>query len=60
MIKFDKISFTKVIALGLNVMDMTAFTLCQENDRPIVVFDIGQPDNLVRIVQGEAVGTLVD
>jgi len=58
--KFDNISFSRVISLGLNIMDMTAFTLCQENDRPIVVFDIGQPDNLVRIVQGEAVGTLVD
>ena len=58
--KFDNISFSRVISLGLSVMDMTAFTLCQENDRPIVVFDIGQPDNLVRIVQGEAVGTLVE
>ena len=50
--KFDNITFNRVISLGLNVMDMTAFTLCQENDRPIVVFDIGQPDNLLRIVQG--------
>ena len=58
--KFDNITFNRVISLGLNVMDMTAFTLCQENDRPIVVFDIGQPDNLLRIVQGEAVGTLVE
>ncbi len=58
--KFDNISFSRAISLGLNIMDMTAFTLCQENDRPIVVFDIGEPDNLMRIVQGEAVGTLVD
>jgi len=58
--KFDNISFSRVISLGLSVMDMTAFTLCQENDRPIVVFDIGQPDNLVKVVQGEAVGTLVE
>ena len=58
--KFDNISFSRVISLGLSVMDMTAFTLCQENDRPIVVFDIGQPDNLVKIVQGEAIGTLVE
>ncbi len=58
--KFDNISFSRAISLGLNIMDMTAFTLCQENDRPIVVFDIGEPDNLIRIVQGEAVGTLVD
>jgi uridylate kinase len=58
--RYDKISFTKVIGLGLNVMDMTAFTLCRENNLPIVVFDINQPDNLVKIVQGEAIGTLVE
>lgn len=58
--KFDNISFSRVISLGLSVMDMTAFTLCQENNRPIVVFDIGEPNNLMKIVQGEAVGTLVE
>ncbi len=59
-IKFDKLSFAKVISLGLEVMDMTAFTLCQENNTPIIVFDIHQPDNLRRIVLGEEVGTLVE
>ena len=59
-IKFDNISFTKVISLGLNVMDMTAFTLCQENNLPIVVFDIHEDGNLLRIVQGEHIGTLVE
>lgn len=59
-IKFDTLSFAKVISLGLNVMDMTAFTLCQENNIPIIVFDINQPDNLRRITMGEAVGTLVE
>lgn len=58
--KFDHLSFAKVISLGLGVMDMTAFTLCQENDIPIVVFDIGDPSNLSRIVRGESVGTLVE
>ncbi len=58
--KYDKVSFEKVIALGLNVMDMTAFTLCHENDLPIIVFDINNQENLMRIVQGEAVGTLVE
>ena len=58
-VKFDTISFAKVISLGLSVMDMTAFTLCQENNRPIIVFDINDPDNLRRIVLGEQVGTLV-
>ncbi len=57
--KFDNISFAKVISLGLNVMDMTAFTLCQENDIPIIVFDINNPDNLQNIIQGLPVGTLV-
>ncbi|HRK83019.1 MAG: UMP kinase [Saprospiraceae bacterium] len=59
-VKFDTISFAKVISLGLSVMDMTAFTLCQENNRPIIVFDINDPDNLRRIVLGEQVGTLVE
>ncbi len=59
-IKFDRISFAKVITLGLEVMDMTAFTLCQQNNMPIIVFDINQPDNLRRIVLGENVGTLVE
>ena len=58
--KFDKLTFAKVISLGLSVMDMTAFTLCQENNVPIIVFDINNPDNLKRIVSGEAVGTLVE
>ncbi len=58
--KFDTLTFAKVISLGLSVMDMTAFTLCQENNVPIIVFDVGNPDNLKRIVQGEAIGTLVE
>lgn len=57
--KLDEVSFTKVIRDGLNIMDMTAFTLCQENDLPIIVFDIGQRKNLKRIVMGERIGTLV-
>ena len=56
--KYDKITFAKVIAMGLNVMDMTAFTMCQENNLPIIVFDVNDPSNLKRILQGEAVGTL--
>jgi len=58
--KFDHISFAKVISMGLGVMDMTAFTLCQENNLPIIVFDINKDGNLLRIVQGEAIGTLVE
>ena len=58
--KFDKLSFAKVISMGLSVMDMTAFTLCQENNLPIIVFDINDPNNLMRIIHGEQVGTLVE
>ena len=58
--KFDTISFAKVISMGLSVMDMTAFTLCQENNLPIIVFDINERDNLLKIVNGERVGTLVE
>lgn len=57
--KFDNISFASVISLGLSVMDMTAFTICQENNLPIIVFDINDPDNITRIIRGEQVGTLV-
>ncbi|MBL7779620.1 MAG: UMP kinase [Saprospiraceae bacterium] len=59
-VKFDKLTFARVISLGLEVMDMTAFTLCAENNMPIIVFDINQPDNLRGIVLGEQVGTLVE
>lgn len=59
-VKFDNLTFAKVISQGLSVMDMTAFTLCQENNLPIIVFDINSPDNLKRIVRGERVGTLVE
>ena len=57
--KFDKVSFDKVISQNLRVMDMTAFTMCQENDIPIIVFDINTPDNLKRVAEGEEIGTLV-
>ncbi len=58
--RFDTLTFAKVISLGLSVMDMTAFTLCRENNLPIIVFDINERDNLRRIVTGEAIGTLVE
>lgn len=56
---FDEISFQDVLMNRLNVMDMTAFTLCQENKLPIIVFNVNKPGILKRIVAGEAVGTLV-
>ncbi|MBP6184003.1 MAG: UMP kinase [Saprospiraceae bacterium] len=59
-VRFEHLTFDKVIRLGLKVMDMTAFTLCQENNIPIVVFDISNTDNLRRILTGEKIGTLVE
>lgn len=57
--KFDHITFTDVYEKGLNVMDMTAFTLCQENNLPIIVFDMNKPGNLMKLANGEHVGTVV-
>jgi uridylate kinase len=57
--KYDKISFTEAIQRNLKVMDMTAFTLCQENQLPIIVFDMNKPGNLLSVVQGNQIGTLV-
>jgi uridylate kinase len=58
-VKFDTVSFERAISMGLSVMDMTAFTLCQENNLPIIVFDINRPGHLCRIAKGESIGTLV-
>ena len=54
-----EISFDEVYARGLNVMDMTAFTLCKENNLPIIVFDMDTPGNLRKLMEGERVGTIV-
>lgn len=58
--RFDEIRFSQVYEMGLEVMDMTAITLCQENKLPIVVFDMNKPGNLSRLLKGEKVGTLVN
>lgn len=58
-VKIDNITFAKAISDGLGIMDMTAFTLCQENNLPIIVFDVNSPGNLRRIINGENLGTLV-
>lgn len=57
--RYESISFTEVISKGLKVMDMTAFTLCQENNLPIIVFDMNKTGNLADVVSGKNVGTLV-
>jgi len=58
-IKFDKLSFEEVLKKGLKIMDTTAFTLSQENELPIIVFDMNTPGNLLRVVSGENIGTKV-
>jgi uridylate kinase len=57
--RYDEITFQEVYDKGLNVMDMTAITLCQENNLPIIVFDMNKPGNFMKIAKGEAIGTLV-
>jgi uridylate kinase len=59
-VKYDTITFDEVYSKGLNVMDMTAFTLSKENNLPILVFDMNKPGNLMRVIRGEKVGTLVE
>jgi uridylate kinase len=58
-IKFETITFAECISKNLKIMDMTAFTLCMENELPIIVFDMNVPGNLLKVVTGEKVGTLV-
>ena len=58
-VKYDTLTFSEVLNKELAVMDMTAASMCKDNHIPVLVFDIGQPDNLVRAVQGEDIGTLV-
>ena len=58
--KFDNLSFEEVLKRGIKVMDTTAFTLSQENNLPIIVFDMNAPDNLFNVVKGKNIGTRVD
>lgn len=57
--RFEEVSFSEVYERSLNVMDLTAITLCQENNLPIMVFDMNKPGNLLKVCAGEKVGTLV-
>ena len=57
--KYDEISFNEIFEKGIKVMDMTAFTLCHENNVPIVVFDMNKQGNLLKVASGEKVGTVV-
>ena len=58
-VKYDSLSFDDVLKKGLKIMDSTAFTLSQENELPIIVFDMNTPGNLLKVVLGEKIGTIV-
>jgi uridylate kinase len=58
-VRYTQLSFKEVYSKSLNVMDMTAFTLCEENELPIIVFDMNKQGNLMRVTDGEEIGTLV-
>jgi uridylate kinase len=58
-VRFDTISFSEAMGKNLKVMDMTAFALCQENQLPIIVFDMNKKGNLLQVVEGKKIGTLV-
>ncbi len=57
--RYESITFSEAISKNLNIMDMTAFTLCHENKRPILVFDMNKKGNLAKVIGGEKIGTLV-
>lgn len=58
-VRFDKVTFEEVIDRRLKVMDLTAFTMCRENNMPVVVFDMNKPGNLEKLVNGQNIGTTV-
>ena len=58
-VKYDKISYLDILEKNLKVMDSTATSLCRDNDIPLIVFAIAEPENMVKIVKGEKIGTLV-
>ncbi len=58
-VRFETISFDEAMRKNLKVMDMTAFALCQENELPIIVFDMNKSGNLMKVVSGKTIGTLV-
>jgi len=58
-VRYNKLSFQEAYEKNLNIMDMTAFTLCMENNLPIIVFDMNKKGNLLRVVKGEDAGTLI-
>ena len=57
--KYDEITYDEIYEKGLNVMDLTATTMCKENNLPIIVFNMDKPGNLIKLIKGEKIGTLV-
>ena len=57
--KYNELTFNEAYEKNLSIMDMTAFTLCKENNLPIIVFDMNKPGNLIKLIEGEKVGTLI-
>ena len=57
--KYETISYSEILRMGLHIMDLTATTMCMENNMPIYVFDMDTPGNLLKVIQGESIGTLV-
>ena len=57
--KFDEITYSEVLNRNLKVMDSTAIAICKDNNIPLVVFDLGEPENMVKVVKGEKIGTVV-
>ncbi|MBQ7741286.1 MAG: UMP kinase [Eubacterium sp.] len=58
-VKYDTVTFGEVISKDLKVMDSTAFSLCKDNDLPIIVFNLNDPENIMKVVKGEEIGTTV-
>ena len=58
-VKYDEITYMEILRQGLKVMDLTAVSLCKDNDLPMIIFNMNQPGNIRRVVMGEKVGSLV-
>ena len=58
-VRFDKLTYSEALSRRLEVMDSTAFSLCMDNAMPIIVFDMTHPENILRAVRGEPIGTIV-
>jgi len=58
-VRYDRLTYSQVLAQRLKVLDATAVSLCMDNDTPIIVFDLNEPENITRVAAGEPVGTLI-